>query len=322
MPLRTKFEIKLGPATREAFGRALVELGRENKDVVVCDADLSKSTMTTYFAKEFPDRFISCGIAEANMVAIGAGLALAGKIAFVSSFSAFVMNKGFEQLRACVAYPNVNLKVVGTHSGISIGEDGPSQMSIEEIGLACSLAGFVVIAPADEASTKALVRAAAAHVGPVFIRTGRPKAPIVHNGDQKFEIGKAIQLTEGSDVTIFANGLLVAQSMLAADSLEAEGISARVVDLHTAKPIDRDAIARAARETGAIVVAEEHLVDTGIGVRVAQVAAETQPCPMEFVGIQDRYAESGEPDQLLDRYGLVARDVAAAVRRVVARKRS
>src|SRR5579871_3485388 len=200
MPAKTKFEIKLGAATREAFGRALVELGRENRDIVVCDADLSKSTMTTYFAKEFPDRFVSCGIAEANMVAIGAGLALAGKIPFVSSFSAFAMNKGFEQLRCCVAYPNVNLKVVGTHSGISIGEDGPSQMSIEEIGLACNLAGFVVIAPADEVSTKALVKAAAAYVGPVFIRTGRPKAPIIYQPDHKFEIGKAVEVAEGSEI--------------------------------------------------------------------------------------------------------------------------
>src|SRR5580658_7510829 len=200
MPAKTKFEIKLGPATREAFGRALVELGRENKDIVVCDADLSKSTMTVYFAKEFPDRFISLGIAEANMCAVGAGLALAGKIPFVSSFSAFVMNKGFEQLRACVAYPRVNVKVVGTHSGISIGEDGPSQMSVEEIGLACSLAGFVVIAPADEASTKALVRASAAYVGPVFIRTGRPKCPIIYSAGQKFEIGRAIEVAEGGDV--------------------------------------------------------------------------------------------------------------------------
>lgn len=321
MPAKTKFEVKLGPATREAFGRALVELGRENKDIVVCDADLSKSTMTTYFEKEFPDRFISCGIAEANMTAIGAGLALAGKIPFVSSFSAFAINKGFEQLRCCVAYPKVNLKVVGTHSGISIGEDGPSQMSIEEIGLACSLAGFVVIAPADEASTKALVRAAAAHVGPVFIRTGRPKCAIIYGSDQKFEIGKAIQLVEGTDLTIIANGLLVAQAILASETLEAEGISARVVDMHTAKPIDREAIQRAASETGAIVVAEEHLVDGGLGVRVAQVVAETSPCPMEFVGIHDTYAESGQPDELLDKYGLIARDVAAAARKVVARKR-
>jgi transketolase len=254
------------------------------------------------------------------MCAVGAGLALAGKIPFVSSFSAFAMNKGFEQLRCCVAYPHVNLKVVGTHSGISIGEDGPSQMSIEEIGLACSLAGFVVMAPADEVSTKALVKAAAAHMGPVFIRTGRPKAPIVYSADHKFEIGKAVQVADGKDVTIIANGLLVAQALLAADTLEGEGISARVIDLHTAKPLDREAIAKAASETHAIVVAEEHLVDTGLGVRVAQVVAESRPCPMEFVGIQDTYAETGQPDELMEKYGLMARDIVAAVRKAVARK--
>jgi transketolase len=209
---------------------------------------------------------------------------------------------------------------VGTHSGISIGEDGPSQMSIEEIGLACSLAGFVVLAPADEVSTKALVRAAAAYVGPVFIRTGRPKAAIIYGADQKFEIGKAVEVVTGTDVTIMANGLLVAQAILAAELLEGEGISARVLDMHTVKPLDREAISRAAAETGAIVVAEEHLVDGGLGVRVAQVVAETRPCPMEFVGIHDTYAESGQPDELLDKYGLMARDVAVAVRKVVGRK--
>jgi transketolase len=321
MPTKAKFELKPGPATREAFGRTLVELGRENKDVVVVDADLSKSTMTTYFAKEFPDRFFSCGIAEANMVGVGAGLAMAGKIPFVASFSVFAMNKGFEQMRIGAAYGRSNLKVVGTHSGISIGEDGPSQMSVEEIGLACSLVGFVVMAPADEASTKALVRAAAVYNGPVFIRTGRPKALMVYGADQKFEIGKSVEVVEGKDVAIIANGLLVAQSILAAEALEAEGISARVIDMHTAKPLDRDAISRAAAETGAIVVAEEHLVDTGLGVRVAQVVAETHPCAMEFVGIHDRYAESGQPEELLEKYGLVARDVAAAARKVLARKR-
>ena len=321
MPAKTKFEVKLGAATREAFGRVLVELGRENKDIVVCDADLSKSTMTTYFAKEFPDRFFSIGIAESNMVGIAAGLASAGKIPFASSFSAFLMTKGFEQMRVCAAYPKVNLKVVGTHSGISIGEDGPSQMSVEETALACSLVGFVVLAPADETATKALVRLAAAHVGPVFIRTGRPKVPIVYAADQKFEIGKAIEVVEGSDVAIVANGLLVAQAILASQTLEDEGISARVIDMHTVKPLDREAIRRAAAETGAMVVAEEHLVDAGLGVRVAQVVAETAPCPMEFVGIHDTYAESGQPDELLEKYGLVARDVAAAVRKVVARKR-
>src|SRR5882757_7996406 len=209
---KSKFELKLGAATREAFGRTLVELGRENKDVVVVDADLSKSTMTTYFAKEFPERFFSCGIAEANMIGVGAGLAMAGKIPFAASFSVFAVNKGFEQMRVCGAYGRSNLKVVGTHSGISIGEDGPSQMSIEEIALATSLAGFVVIAPADEVSCKALVRAAAEYYGPVFIRTGRPKTPIIYGPDQKFEIGKAIEVTAGTDVTIIASGLLVAQA--------------------------------------------------------------------------------------------------------------
>jgi len=321
MAIKTKFELKPGPATREAFGRVLVELGRENRDIVVCDADLSKSTMTTYFAKEFPDRFISCGIAEANMVGIAAGLAYAGKIPFASSFSAFVVNKGFEQMRVAIAYPNVNVKIVGTHSGISIGEDGPSQMSVEETSLACSLPGFIVIAPADESSTKALIRQAAAHVGPVFVRTGRVKAPIVYNGGQTFEIGKAVEVIEGSDVTVIANGLLVAEAIRAAEALDAEGISVRVLDMHTVKPLDSEAIRRAAVETGAIVVAEEHLVDGGLGVRVAQSVVEQAPVPMEFVGIQNTYAESGQPEELLEKYGLVARDVIAATRKVLARKK-
>jgi len=321
MPTRTKYELKLGAATREAFGKALVDLGRANRDVVALDADLSKSTYTAGFAKEFPDRFFECGIAEANMVAIGAGLASAGKIPFAASFSTFVLNKGFEQLRVTAAFPNVNLKVVGTHSGISIGEDGPSQMSIEDLSLACSLAGFTVLSPADEVAMMKLVHAAAAYVGPVFIRAGRAKAPLIYSSDQAFTIGSAITLMEGTDVTLIATGLLVAESIRAAEALESEGVSARVIDIHTIKPIDRDAIARAARETGAIVVSEEHLVDGGLGVRVAQVAAETHPVPMEFVGIQNTYAESGAPGQLLDKYGLIARDVAAAARRVLQRKR-
>src|ERR1035438_6945217 len=189
METKTKFDLKLGMATREAFGRALVDLGRENKNIVALDADLSKSTYTHFFAKEFPERFVECGIAEANMMAIGAGLASSGKIPFAASFSCFAINKGFEQLRVAVAYPNVNLKVVGTHSGISIGEDGPSQMSIEDLGLACSLPGFTVLSPGDEVSMRALVFVAAAHIGPVFLRAGRPKAAIVHAADQHFEIG-------------------------------------------------------------------------------------------------------------------------------------
>jgi transketolase len=320
METKTKFELKLGVATREAFGKALAELGRQNKDVVALDADLSKSTYTNLFQKEFPDRFVECGIAEADMIGIGAGLASSGKIPFAASFSCFAINKGFEQLRVAVAFPNVNLKVVGTHSGISIGEDGPSQMSIEDLGLACSLPGFTVLSPSDEVATRALVFAAAAHVGPVFIRTGRPKTPIVHTPDQHFEIGGSVQLTDGKDLTIMAHGLLVAEAIRAQETLESEGISARVIDMYSIKPLDRTAIERASAETGAIVVAEEHLAASGLGVRVAQVIAESRPCPMEFVGIEDTYAESGPPEALMEKYGLTAKNVAAAARRVLKRK--
>jgi len=255
------------------------------------------------------------------MVAIGAGLASAGKIPFVASFSCFVVNKGFEQLRVTVAFPHTNVKVVGTHSGISIGEDGPSQMSIEDLSLACSLPGFVVLSPADEFAAGALVKAAAAHQGPVFLRMGRAKVAIIYGADQQFTIGKAVELVEGTDVTIIAHGLMVAEAIRASEALEAEGVSARVIDMHTIKPLDRDAISRAAAETGAIVVAEEHLVDGGLGVRVAQVVAETNPCTMEFVGIENTYAESGTPEGLLEKYGLTANNVAAAARRASSRKR-
>ncbi len=321
-PVKPKYDLKPGAATREAFGKAIVELGRVNKDVVVCDADLSKSTYTSLFGKEFPDRFFECGIAEANMVAIGSGLAASGKIPFVSSFSAFLLNKGFEQIRVTAAFPHVNLKLVGTHSGISIGEDGPSQMSIEDISLACSLAGMTVISPADEAATTALVHAAAEMFGPVFIRCGRAKAPVIYSSEQKFEIGKAIELVPGSDVTIAATGLMVAEAIRAAATLESEGVSARVIDFHTIKPLDADCVARASRETGAIVVAEEHLTDSGLGVRVAQAAAASHPCMMEFVGIENTYAESGTPEGLLEKYGLHAANIAAAARRALERKKA
>jgi transketolase len=322
METKTRYELKLGMATREAFGKALVELGRVNKDVVALDADLSKSTYTNLFAKEFPERFFECGIAESNMVGIGGGLAAAGKIPFASSFSCFLLNKGFEQLRITAAYPHQNLKIVGTHSGISIGEDGPSQMSVEDISLACSLPGFTVLCPADEIAMRELVKASAAMNGPVFIRAGRAKAPILYGEDQKFEIGKSVQLLDGSDVTIIATGLLVAESIRAAEQLESEGVSARVLDMHTIKPVDREAIARAAAETGAIVTAEEHLVDGGLGVRVSQVVVETHPCVVECVGIQNTYAESGTPDALLEKYGLVARNLVEAARKAVSRKKS
>jgi len=317
----TKFEFKMGAATREAFGKALVEAGRKNPNVVVFDADLSKSTFTAPFAKEFPGRFFECGIAEANMVALGAGMAMAGKIPVVSSFSCFVLNKGFEQLRTTVAYPGVNLKVVGTHSGISIGEDGPSQMSIEDLSLACSLPGFTVLSPADEVSMHALMLWAIDHPGAVFVRAGRAKAPIIYSADQTFTAGKAVQLTGGNGVTICATGLLVAEALKAAEMLEAEGIEARVLDFHTIKPLDEQALLKAAQETGAIVVAEEHLVDGGLGVRIAQLVSKLHPVPMEFVGVENTYAESGTPEGLLQKYGLTAERIATAARGAAGRKR-
>jgi transketolase len=319
MPAGLTFELKMGAATREAFGRAVVEAGKLDPNVVVLDADLSKSTMTTYFAKEFPTRFVECGIAEANMVAVGAGLAMAGKVPFAASFSAFVLNKGFEQLRCMVAYPNVNLKVVGTHSGISIGEDGPSQMSIEDIALACALPGFTVIDPADEVCMKAAVLWAARYQGPVFLRAGRPKMPLVYAPDQTFEFGKANQLVPGTDVTLIAHGLMVAESIKAATLLEAEGVSARVLDFHTIKPLDTEALARAAAETGALVVSEEHLLDSGLGARVAQALSLSRPAPVEYVGLTG-FAESGTPEAVVAKYGLTAASVAAAARRAIARK--
>ena len=321
MAANTKFELKMGAATREAFGKALVELGRSNPNVVALDADLSKSTYSAGFQKEFPERFFECGIAEANMAAIAAGLASAGKIPFASSFSAFMLNKGFEQLRVTAAFPKVNVKVVGTHSGISIGEDGPSQMSVEDLSLACSLAGFTVLSPADDVSMMALVKQAAAMFGPVFIRAGRVKTPTIYPPDQTFVIGKAMELIAGTDVTLIATGLLVAESIKASEALEAEGISAAVLDIHTVKPLDREAITRAAQKTKALVVSEEHLVDSGLGVRVAQIVAETSPAVMEFVGVVDTYAESGTPDEILDKYGMRAVNIVAAAKRAIARKR-
>lgn len=318
---RPKYELKMGMATRDAYGKALVELGRINPNVVVLDADLSKSTKTAGFAKEFPDRFIMCGIAEANMVGIAGGLAEAGKIPFASSFACFLMNKGFDQLRIAVAYPQVNAKFVGSHGGISIGEDGPSQMSVEDYALACALPGFVVLSPSDETSTRALVFRMAEHAGPAFMRTGRPRVPVIYTDpNETFEIGRARVLLDGADVTLIGCGTMVAECLRAAEALEQDGILARVLDMHTLKPLDHDAIASAARETGALVVAEEHLLDGGLGSRVALSAAERAPVPMEFVGLHNTYAESGDPAQLLKKFGLTAANIVAAAQRVMKRK--
>ena len=314
-------EKKLGLATRDAYGQALAELGRKNPKIVVLDADLAVSTKTVLFAKEFPDRFINVGISEANMVGLAGGLAHSGKIPFISSFSCFLTCKGYDQLRMAVALPHTNVKVVTSHGGISVGEDGSSQQSIEDVALMTSLPGFAVILPADEFSTRALVTAAAEMVGPVYIRTGRPKAPIIYDAASSFKIGKGVLLKKGADITLIANGLLVWEALAAAEQLEQEKISAAVVDMHTVKPLDAELIQAQARATGAIVTAEEHQIWGGLGSAVAKVVAERCPVPMEFVAIQDTYAESGKPDELMAKYGLTARNIVEAARRALKRKR-
>jgi transketolase len=316
----SKFELKMGVATREAYGQALVELGRVRPNVVVLDADLAKSTYAAKFGKEFPDRFFTVGIAEANMVGMAGGLALSGKIPFASSFAVFLMDKGYDQLRMSVAYPHVNAKFAGSHGGISIGEDGPSQMAVEDLALACGLAGLVVLIPSDEFCARALVHRMAEWSGPCYMRTGRPKAPIIYSADDRFEIGRAKQHGDGRDVAIIACGLEVGYALQAQAQLEDEDISARVLDMHTIKPLDDDAVALAARECGAIVTAEEHVLDGGLGSQVAKSVASSHPVPMEFVGIQNTYAESGAPEQLMEKYGLTAPFIVAAVKRVLQRK--
>jgi transketolase len=317
---QAKTALTLGRATREAYGDALLELGKQNRDVVAIDADLAKSTFSWTFGKHFPERFFNIGIQEANMVGMASGLASSGKIPFISSFAAFVMGKGFDQLRMGAAYPHLNVKVAGSHGGISIGEDGVSQQSVEDVALACALPGFVVCIPADEHAMHAAVLAAARHDGPVYLRLGRPKALIVHEAGVELEFGRAITMRDGDTLTLVANGLLVAQALLAADELSSRGIDARVLDMHTVKPIDHDALERAAAETGALVVAEEHLHHGGLGSAVATSLASRTPAPVESVDLGDRYAESGKPDDLLRKYELTAEAIVNAALRVLDRK--
>jgi transketolase len=309
-------------ATREAYGRTLVALGRENPDIVVLDADLSKSTMTHYFAKEFPSRFFDCGIAEQNMIGIAAGLAASGKIAFASTFAVFATGRCFDQLRMSVSQPRLNVKVAATHAGISVGEDGLSHHAIEDVALACSLPGFNVIVPADGEETAQAIRAVAATPGPFYVRLGRPKVPRVSKEGYQFVLGKAALLREGHDATIIANGIMVAAALDAAGSLAKLGIDCRVLNMPTIKPLDIDAIAKAAVETGAIVTAEEHLEHGGLGARVAQVVVQHRPVPISFVAIKDMYAQSGSPEELLRRYGLTAADIEKAVKATVLRKKA
>jgi transketolase len=312
---------KMGKATRDAYGETLRELGGQHDDIVVLDADLAKSTKSFAFGEAYPDRFFNVGIQEANLVGMAGGMASCGKVPFISSFAAFVILKGFDQLRMAVSYPKLNVKVIGSHGGISIGEDGASQQSVEDVALACALPDFVVCVPSDEHQMRAAVQAAYEHVGPVYIRSGRPKAPLIYdNTPADFAFGRAQQVRDGADLTIIANGLMVAAALVAAEQLAADGIQARVLDMATVKPMDEGAVRRAAEETGTIVCAEEHLVHGGLGARVAQVVCRTHPVPMEFVGIDDTYAESGEPAAVMRKYGMTAEKVEAAARRAVERR--
>ncbi len=304
---------------RDAYGKTLVELGKENPDVVVLDADLCKSTMTQFYADEFPSRCFDCGIAEQNMVGIAAGLAASGKIPFASTFAVFAPGRCYDQIRMSIAQPRLNVKLVVTHGGITVGEDGTSHHAVEDLALISSFPGFTVIVPADAIETAQAVRVAAATYGPFYIRLCRPKLPLVYDENYRFKLGKAVTMRQGGEATIIAIGVMVATALEAADNLKRLGIDCRVLNMPTLKPIDEAAIIEAA-ETGAIVTAEEHLEHGGLGSAVARVVTRHRLVPMEFVAIKDTYAKSGKPGELLQRYGLTAKDIERAVRAVVKRK--
>ena len=312
--------MKLGTSVREAFGQALARLGETHPDVVVVDGDVHNSTRTDFFAKKYPDRFFNVGIAESNLVGVAGGLASSGKRAWLASFAAFVMCNAYDQLRMSVAFPCLDVKVVGTHAGISIGEDGPSQMGIEDVSLACSLPHFTVVVPADEPSMTEAVKALVQIKTPAYLRAGRPPVPIIYPDGCKFKLGRAIKVRDGKDLTIIANGLMVSESLGAAEKLAAKGVQARVLDMHTVKPLDDAAVLAAARETGRIVVAEEHLLHGGLCGAVAVSAARQQPVPMRFVALRDTFAESGTPEGLLKKYGLTADDIVRAALELAGKK--
>lgn len=308
-------------ATRESYGMALAELG-EKYDIVVMDADLSKSTKTDTFKKKFPERFINTGIAEGNMLSTAAGLASTGKIVFASSFAMFAAGRAFEQIRNSIGYPHLNVKIGATHAGISVGEDGATHQCLEDMGIMRTIPGMVIINPADHVEAMAAVEAAVKYDGPVYLRFGRLPVPqIFDENTYKFEIGKGVQLAEGKDATIIATGLMVPYAMEARELLKNDGIDAAVINIHTIKPIDRDIIEKAARETGAIVTAEEHNVNCGLGSAVAEVLCETCPVPMLRVGTQDVFGKSGKPYELLKEYGLSAENIAENVKKAIAKKK-
>ena len=305
-------------ATRDAYGQTLIELGNEREDIIVMDADLAAATKTGMFRKAHPDRFFNAGIAEGNMMSIAAGLAACGKTVFASSFAMFAAGRAFEQIRNSIAYPHLNVKIAATHAGVSVGEDGATHQCCEDIGVMRTIPGMVIINPADGPEAKAAVRAAADYNGPVYLRLGRLAVPVFNEENVDFAIGKGKVMREGADVTIIATGLEVNEAMIAAESLAAEGISVRVVNMATIKPIDKDIILQAAAETGAIVTAEEHNVIGGLGSAVAEVLVESgKPVPMLRVGVEDTFGRSGPALELLELYGLTAPHIAEKVKAVL-----
>ena len=297
-------------ATRVSYGNALVELGKAHEEVVVLDADLAAATQTGVFKKEFPQRHIDCGIAECNMTGIGAGLAATGKVPFISSFAMFAAGRAFEQVRNSIGYPKLNVKIGATHGGISVGEDGATHQCCEDFALMRSIPGMVVMSPADDVEARAMVHAAYEHEGPVYMRFSRLASPVFNDEESyKFEIGKGIVLRDGTDLTIVANGLCVAPALDAAQKLEADGIHARVINIHTIKPLDEDLIVKAAKETGKIVTVEEHNTLGGLGGAVCECVSEKAPVPVKRIGVPDVFGESGPAGALLAKYGLDAEGI-------------
>jgi transketolase len=306
--------------TRDGYGEGLLELGRTNKRVVVLGADITASTRADWFMKKFPDRFIEIGISEADLLGTAAGLSLAGKIPYVCTYGVFVAGRAWDQIRTSVCYMNLNVKIGGGHGGISVGPDGATHQALEEISIMRVLPRMTVVVPADAIETKKATISAAGFPGPVYIRFGREPVPVVTTEESPFVIGKANLLRDGNDVTIIACGVMVYQALAASEELKKKGIDARVVNLHTIKPIDKDAIVESARKTGAIVTAEEHTICGGMGSAVSEVVVQNCPVPMRIIGTRDRFGESGQPEELMQKFGLTADDIAGAVNELLASK--
>lgn len=308
-------------ATREAYGKALAELGKVNENIVVLDADLSKSTKTADFGKAFPERFINMGIAEANMMTVAAGLSTCGKIPFVSSFAMFAAGRAFEQVRNSICYPRLNVKICATHAGLTVGEDGASHQSIEDLALMRAIPNMTVISPSDAVETEAAIKAIAEFDGPCYVRLGRMGVNVINNNpNYKFEIGKGVQLKDGKDVTIVATGMMVDVALEAEEILKAEGINAKVINIHTLKPLDNELLVKAAKETNCIVTAEEHNIIGGLGSAVAEALSEVYPVPVIKVGVNDTFGESGKPEQLLKAYGLTSEKIVEAAKKAISMK--